>query len=62
MAVGGMAKITLDVSDEVAAQLQEMLKKLEATVRAAQAADGSPLDGDTTLSAITAVTTPVGPT
>lgn len=55
-----MAKVTFELPDEVAAQVQEMLKRLEATTSAAQAADGTPLDVDATLSAITEATKTVG--
>jgi len=55
-----MTKVTFELPDEVAAQVQEMFRRLEATTRAAQAADGTPLDVDATLSKITEVTTAVG--
>ena len=55
-----MAKVTLELPDEVAAQVTEMLRRLEATTKAAQAADETALDVDATLSAITEATTSMG--
>ena len=55
-----MAKVTLELPDEVAAQLEQMLKRMEATTRAAQALDGTPLEVDKTLASITEATTAVG--
>ena len=60
VAMGSMAKITLELPDEVAAQVQEMLRRLEATTKAAQAADGTPLNVDVALSRITEATIAVG--
>ena len=54
-----MAKVTLELPDDVAAQLQAMLKRLEATTKAAQAADGTPFDANAALGAITEATTAV---
>ena len=54
-----MAKVTLELPDDVAAQLQAMLKRLEATTKAAQAADGTPFDANAALGAITQATTAV---
>jgi hypothetical protein len=54
-----MAKVTLELPDDVAAQLQVMLKRLEATTKAAQAADGTPFDANAALGAITEATTAV---
>jgi hypothetical protein len=44
-----MAKVTLEFPDDVAAQLETMLKRLKATTKAAQAADGTPLEVAATL-------------
>lgn len=55
-----MAKVTLELPDEVARQVQEMLKRLEETTRAAQALDGSPVDVNAALASITDATTMVG--
>lgn len=60
MAVRGMAKVTLELPDEVAAKVQEMLKRLEETTRAAQAVDGSPVDANAALASITEATSLVG--
>ncbi len=54
-----MAKVTLELPDDVAAQLQAMLKRLEETTKAAQAADGTPFDANAALGAITEATTAV---
>lgn len=54
-----MAKVTLELPDEVAAQVQEMLKRLEATTKAAQTADGTAFDANAVLGAITEATTAV---
>ncbi len=56
----GMAKVTLELPDEVAAKVQEMLKRLEETKRAAQALDGSPVDANAALASITEATSLVG--
>lgn len=55
-----MAKVTLELPDEVAAKVQEMLKRLEETARAAQALDGSPVDANAALASITEATSMVG--
>jgi hypothetical protein len=55
-----MAKVTLELPDEVAAKVQEMLKRLEETTRAAQAMDGSPVDANAALASITEATSLVG--
>jgi hypothetical protein len=47
-----MAKVTLELPDDVAAQVTEMLKRLEATTKAAQATDGTAVDVDATLSVV----------
>lgn len=56
----GMAKVTLELPDEVAAKVQEMLKRLEETTRAAQALDGSSVDANAALASITEATSLVG--
>lgn len=52
--------MTLELPDEVAAKVQEMLKRLEATTRAAQALDGSVVDANAALASITEATNVVG--
>lgn len=55
-----MAKVTLELPEELAAQVKAMLKQLEATTRAAQAADGRPFDANAALASITEATAAVG--
>jgi len=55
-----MAKVTLELPEEVAAKVQEMLKRIEETTRAAQALDGTPVDANATLASITEATSLMG--